>query len=93
MFLEDILQTTGYTNKDMLKYKKEKQCEEKQKTALCEWHSVTQKNTKSESDTQRQRSASNITKDYDLLDDGGDTLLNQLMEKDGNSLDPWLIRE
>lgn len=25
MFLEDILRTTGYTNKEMLKYKKEKQ--------------------------------------------------------------------
>lgn len=25
MFLEDILRTTGYTNKEMVKYKKEKQ--------------------------------------------------------------------
>ncbi|XP_073480730.1 3'-5' RNA helicase YTHDC2 isoform X1 [Aquarana catesbeiana] len=93
MFLEDILRTTGYTNKDMLKYKKEKQCEEKQKSALSEWHSVTPENAKSETETQRQRSASNITKDYDFLDDGGDTLFNQLMEKDVNSLEPWLIRE
>ncbi|XP_077318393.1 3'-5' RNA helicase YTHDC2 isoform X2 [Lithobates pipiens] len=93
MFLEDILRTTGYTNKDMIKYKKEKQCEEKQKSALSEWHLVTPENAKSETQTQRQRSASNITKDYDFLDDGGDTLFNQLMEKDVNSLEPWLIRE
>lgn len=25
LFLENILRTTGYTNKDMMKYKKEKQ--------------------------------------------------------------------
>ncbi|KAM5193048.1 3'-5' RNA helicase YTHDC2 [Mantella aurantiaca] len=93
MFLEDILRTTGYANKDMLKYKKELQCEEKQKSTLSEWHSVIEKNTKSEPDTQRQRSAASITKDYDLLDDGGDALFNQLMEKDVNSLEPWLIKE
>ncbi|XP_018417993.1 PREDICTED: probable ATP-dependent RNA helicase YTHDC2 [Nanorana parkeri] len=93
MFLEDILRTTGYTNKDMLKYKKEKQSEERQKSTLSEWHSVTEKSTKSDTDTQRQRTSASITKDYDLLDDGGDTLFNQLTEKDANSLEPWLIKE
>ncbi|XP_068103375.1 3'-5' RNA helicase YTHDC2 isoform X2 [Hyperolius riggenbachi] len=93
MFLEDILRTTGYRNKDMLKYKKEKQCEERQKTTLSEWHSVTEKSTTSETEPQRQRSAANITDDYDLLDDGGDTAFTQLTEKDVNSLEPWLIKE
>lgn len=54
--------------------------EEKQKSTLSEWHSVTEKNTKSETDTPRQRSAGSITKDYDdLLDYGGDPLFNQLV--------------
>ncbi|KAG9487928.1 hypothetical protein GDO78_007629 [Eleutherodactylus coqui] len=91
MFLEDILRTTGYTNKDMLKYKKEKQCEEKQKTTLSEWHSVKENIIKS--DTQRQRNITNVTEDYDLLDDGGDTVFSQLTEKDVNCLEPWLIKE
>ncbi|XP_044131856.1 3'-5' RNA helicase YTHDC2 [Bufo gargarizans] len=91
MFLEDILRTTGYTNKDMLKYKKEKQCEDKQKTTLSEWHSAKENSLKS--NTQRQRSVTNITEDYDLLDDGGDTVFSQLTEKDVNCLEPWLMKE
>ncbi|XP_063820212.1 3'-5' RNA helicase YTHDC2 [Pseudophryne corroboree] len=91
MFLQDILRTTGYTNKEMLKYNKEKQCEEKQKTTLSEWHSVKENITKA--DTQRQRSVTSITEDYDLLDDGGDSVFSQLTEKDVNCLEPWLIKE
>ncbi|KAM9330935.1 3'-5' RNA helicase YTHDC2 [Gastrophryne carolinensis] len=90
MFLEDILRTTGYTNKDMLKYKSEKQCEEKQKSTLSKWHSVTEKGTQYESSTQRHKSAANVTDDIDLLDEG-DSLFNQLAEKDVNSLEPWLM--
>ncbi|XP_075692702.1 3'-5' RNA helicase YTHDC2 isoform X3 [Rhinoderma darwinii] len=91
MFLEDILGTTSYTNKDMLKYKTEKQCEEKQKTSLSEWHSV--KENSIMSDTQRQRSITNITEDYDLLDDEEDIVFSELIEKDVNCLEPWLIKE
>ncbi|XP_075035779.1 3'-5' RNA helicase YTHDC2 isoform X2 [Mixophyes fleayi] len=91
MFLQDILRTMGYTNKEMLKYKKEKQCEEKQKTTLSEWHSVKENSAKT--DTQRQRSITSITEDYDLLDDGGDTVFSQLTERDVNCLEPWLIKE
>ncbi|XP_073532333.1 3'-5' RNA helicase YTHDC2-like [Phyllobates terribilis] len=91
LFLEDILRTMGYRNKDMLKYKKEKQCEEKQKTTLSEWHSAKENSVKS--DTQRQRSITSIAVDYDLLDDGGDTVFSQLTEKDVNCLEPWLIKE
>ncbi|KAM4710439.1 3'-5' RNA helicase YTHDC2 [Discoglossus pictus] len=91
LFLEDILRTTGYTNKEMLKYKKEKQCEEKQKTTLSEWYSAKENNMKTEH--QRQRSVPNIAEEYDLLDDGGDTVFSQLTEKDVNCLEPWLIKE
>ncbi|XP_073408067.1 3'-5' RNA helicase YTHDC2 isoform X2 [Dendrobates tinctorius] len=91
MFLEDILRTTGYRNKDMLTYKKEKQCEEKQKTTLSEWHSTKENSMKS--NTQRQRRITSIAEDYDLLDDGGNTVFTQLTEKDVNCLEPWLIKE
>ncbi|XP_056393423.1 3'-5' RNA helicase YTHDC2 [Hyla sarda] len=91
LFLEDILRTTGYTNKDMLKYKKEKQCEEKQKMTLFEWHSAKENNIKS--DTQRQRNITNMAEEYDLLDDGADSVFSQLTEKDVNCLEPWLIKE
>uniref|UniRef100_A0A671FHS6 RNA helicase n=1 Tax=Rhinolophus ferrumequinum TaxID=59479 RepID=A0A671FHS6_RHIFE len=91
MFLEDILRTTGYTNKEMLKYKKEKQREEKQQTTLTEWYSAQENTFKPES--QRQRAVPNVTEEYDLLDDGGDAVFSQLTEKDVNCLEPWLIKE
>ncbi|KAF4016950.1 hypothetical protein G4228_008964 [Cervus hanglu yarkandensis] len=91
MFLEDILRTTGYTNKEMLKYKKEKQREEKQQTTLTEWYSAQENTFKPES--QRQRAIPNVTEEYDLLDDGGDAVFSQLTEKDVNCLEPWLIKE
>ncbi|XP_050768677.1 3'-5' RNA helicase YTHDC2 [Gymnogyps californianus] len=91
MFLEDILRSTGYTNKEMLKYKKEKQREEKQQSTLTEWCSAQENNSKLES--QRQRSVPSTTEEYNMLDDGGDTVFNQLTEKDVNCLEPWLIKE
>ncbi|XP_061334506.1 3'-5' RNA helicase YTHDC2 isoform X2 [Pezoporus flaviventris] len=91
MFLEDILRSTGYTNKEMVKYKKEKQREEKQQSSLTEWCSAQENNSKVES--QRQRSVPSATEEYNLLDDGGDTVFNQLAEKDVNCLEPWLIKE
>ncbi|OCU02238.1 3'-5' RNA helicase YTHDC2 [Xenopus laevis] len=91
MFLEDILRSTGYRNKGMLKYNKEKECEEQQKTTLTEWYSAKQKNLKLE--TRRQRSVPAIKEEYDILDDGGDTLFGQMTEKDANCLEPWLVKE
>ncbi|KFW78898.1 putative ATP-dependent RNA helicase YTHDC2, partial [Manacus vitellinus] len=91
MFLEDILRSTGYTNKEMVKYKKEKQQEEKQKNTLTEWCSP-QENT-SKLKPQRQKSVPRATEEYHMLDDGGDTVFNQLTEKDVNCLEPWLIKE
>ncbi|XP_069818801.1 3'-5' RNA helicase YTHDC2 isoform X3 [Dendropsophus ebraccatus] len=91
MFLEDILRTTGYTNKDMLKYKKEKKCEEKQNTTLSEWHSA--KDNSLKSDIQRQKSITNMTEECNLLEDNGDAVLSQPTEKDVNCLEPWLIKE
>ncbi|XP_009467463.1 PREDICTED: probable ATP-dependent RNA helicase YTHDC2 isoform X2 [Nipponia nippon] len=91
MFLEDILRSTGYTNKEMVKYKKEKQREEKQQSTLTEWCSARENNSKL--DAQRQRSVPSATEEYNLLDDGGDTVFNQLTEKDANCLEPWLIKE
>ncbi|XP_074669561.1 3'-5' RNA helicase YTHDC2 isoform X2 [Strix aluco] len=90
MFLEDILRSTGYTNKEMAKYKKEKQQEEKQQSTLTEWCSGQENNSKPES--RRQRSVPSA-EEYNLLDDGGDTVFNQLTEKDANCLEPWLIKE
>uniref|UniRef100_A0A8C3JW07 3'-5' RNA helicase YTHDC2 n=1 Tax=Calidris pygmaea TaxID=425635 RepID=A0A8C3JW07_9CHAR len=91
MFLEDILRSTGYTNKEMMKYKKEKQREEKQQSSLTEWCSAQENNNKLES--QRERSVPSATEEDNLLDDGGDTVFNQLTEKDVNCLEPWLIKE
>ncbi|XP_008936551.1 PREDICTED: probable ATP-dependent RNA helicase YTHDC2, partial [Merops nubicus] len=90
MFLEDILRSTGYMNKEMIKYKKEKQREEKQQNTLTEWCSA-QENSKLESE--RQRSVPGATEVYNLSEDGGDTVFNQLTEKDANSLEPWIIKE
>ncbi|XP_068278683.1 3'-5' RNA helicase YTHDC2 isoform X2 [Nyctibius grandis] len=91
MFLEDILRSTGYTNKEMVKYQKEKQQEEKQRSSLTEWCSARENSSKLES--QRLRSVPSATEEYNLLDDGGDTVFNQLTEKDVNCLEPWLIKE
>ncbi|XP_032531141.1 3'-5' RNA helicase YTHDC2 isoform X1 [Chiroxiphia lanceolata] len=91
MFLEDILRSTGYTNKEMIKYKKEKQQEEKQQSSLTEWCSAQENNSTLE--PQRQKSVPRATEEYNLLDDGGDTVFNQLTEKDVNCLEPWLIKE
>ncbi|XP_010166880.1 3'-5' RNA helicase YTHDC2, partial [Antrostomus carolinensis] len=91
MFLEDILRSTGYTNEEMIKYKKEKQREEKQQNTLTEWCSAQENNSKLES--QRQRSVPSTAEEYNLLPDGGATVLNQLTEKDVSCLEPWLIKE
>ncbi|XP_027508299.1 3'-5' RNA helicase YTHDC2 isoform X2 [Corapipo altera] len=91
MFLEDILRSTGYTNKEMIKYKKEKQQEEKQQSSLTEWCSAQENNSTLE--PQRQKSVPRATEECNLLGDGGDTVFNQLAEKDVNCLEPWLIKE
>ncbi|XP_050186132.1 3'-5' RNA helicase YTHDC2-like [Myiozetetes cayanensis] len=91
MFLEDILRSTGYTNKEMIKYKKEKQREEKQQSSLTEWCSAQENNSKLE--PQRPKSVPRAAEEYNLLGDGGDTVFNQLTEKDVNCLEPWLIKE
>ncbi|XP_054253200.1 3'-5' RNA helicase YTHDC2 [Indicator indicator] len=91
MFLEDILRSTGYTNKEMVKYEKEKQQEEKQQSTLSEWCSVQENNSKLV--PRRQKSVPSATSECNLLDDGGDTVFNQLTEKDANCLEPWLITE
>ncbi|XP_071436889.1 3'-5' RNA helicase YTHDC2-like isoform X2 [Pithys albifrons albifrons] len=90
MFLEDILRSTKYTNKEMVKYKKEKQQEEKQQSTLTEWCSAQESNSK----PQRQKSViRSATEEYNLLSDGDDTVFSQLTEKDVNCLEPWLIKE
>ncbi|XP_062409624.1 3'-5' RNA helicase YTHDC2 [Sardina pilchardus] len=91
LFLEDVLRTTGYANKDMLKYKKEMQRVEKQQTSLTEWCNVREGVPRQE--TQRDKMAARIFQENDLLDDGGDGVFSQLNEKDVASLDPWLLKE
>ncbi|XP_041567027.1 3'-5' RNA helicase YTHDC2 isoform X3 [Taeniopygia guttata] len=91
MFLEDILRSTGYTNKDMVKYKKEKQKEEKQQSTLTEWCSARENSSKLE--PERPRFVPRATEECSLLGDDGDTVFNQLTEKDANCLELWLIKE
>uniref|UniRef100_A0A8C3NU96 RNA helicase n=1 Tax=Cyanoderma ruficeps TaxID=181631 RepID=A0A8C3NU96_9PASS len=91
MFLEDILRSTGYANKEMVKYKKEKQQEERQKNTLAEWCSAPENTNKPAS--RRQKSVSRANEEYKWLDDSGDTVFNQLTEKDVNCLEPWIVKE
>ncbi|KAG7476581.1 hypothetical protein MATL_G00084360 [Megalops atlanticus] len=92
LFLEDILRTTGYSNKDMIKYRKEMHKEEKQQTSLTEWCRV--RDTGSWQEPQRDRTAVRALQENDLLDDTADSVFNQLQtEKDVASLDPWLLKE
>ncbi|KAM6985128.1 LOW QUALITY PROTEIN: 3'-5' RNA helicase YTHDC2 [Aplochiton taeniatus] len=96
LYLEDILRTTGYANKDMVKYKKEMQREEKQQTSLTEWCNVQEgggSSSRQEPQRDKMSSSSCLLQDNDLLDDGGDGVFNQLKEKDVSSLDPWLLKE
>ncbi|XP_010144884.1 PREDICTED: probable ATP-dependent RNA helicase YTHDC2, partial [Eurypyga helias] len=64
---------------------------EKQQSTLTEWCFAQENNRKP--DSQRQKSVPSATAEYNLLDDGGDTVLNQMTEKDANCLEPWLIKE
>ncbi|KAL2293879.1 hypothetical protein Nmel_007577 [Mimus melanotis] len=91
MFLEDILRSTGYTNKEMVKYKTEKQQEEKQQSTLSEWCSARENN--SELESQRPRPVPRATEECSLLGDDGDTVFNQLTEKDVNCLEQWIVKE
>ncbi|XP_066516299.1 3'-5' RNA helicase YTHDC2 isoform X2 [Hoplias malabaricus] len=91
LFLEDILRTTGYTNKDMVKYKTEMQREERQQTSLTEWCEV--KEGFSRPEPQREKTPTCILQENDLLDDLGDSAFCQLNEKDVTSLEPWLLKE
>ncbi|CAB1332793.1 unnamed protein product, partial [Coregonus sp. 'balchen'] len=93
LFLEDILRTTGYSNKDMMKYKKAIQREEKQQTSLTEWCKVHEGGSRQEPKREKTTSASCVLQENDLLDDGGDSVFTQLNEKDVASLDPWLLKE
>uniref|UniRef100_A0A671M4S5 RNA helicase n=1 Tax=Sinocyclocheilus anshuiensis TaxID=1608454 RepID=A0A671M4S5_9TELE len=90
LFLEDILRTTGYTNKDMMKYKKE---------AL---HLFDQNTVKTWCDARldvlqpeapREKTHTCVLQENDLLDDGGDSVFSQMSEKDVATLEPWLLRE
>lgn len=51
--------------------------EEKQQTTLTEWYSAQENTFKPKS--QRRRTVPSVTAEYDLLDDGGDTVFSQLV--------------
>lgn len=51
--------------------------EVKQQSTLTEWYSAQEDSSKPES--QRQRSIPNLSEEYNLMDDGGDTVFNQLV--------------
>uniref|UniRef100_A0A8B9HP93 RNA helicase n=1 Tax=Astyanax mexicanus TaxID=7994 RepID=A0A8B9HP93_ASTMX len=77
LYLEDILRTTSYMNKDMVRYKKEMQKEEKQQTSLTEWCEV--KEGVSRPEPQRDRRPACVLQENDLLYDGGDSVFSQLV--------------
>uniref|UniRef100_A0A4W5PYT4 YTH N6-methyladenosine RNA binding protein C2 n=1 Tax=Hucho hucho TaxID=62062 RepID=A0A4W5PYT4_9TELE len=88
LFLEDILRTTGYANKDMMKYKKESQRGNYQPSLNPEWCKVQECGSRQE--PQREKtSASCVLQENDLLIQA---VLFQ-NEKDVASLDPWLLKE
>ncbi|KAK3527693.1 hypothetical protein QTP86_034156 [Hemibagrus guttatus] len=91
LFLEDILRSTGYTNKEMAKYKSEMHKEAKQQTSLTEWCAV--KAGVSRRESQRNQHSASVLQDTDLLDNGGDSVFSQMSEKDVTSLEPWLLKE
>ncbi|XP_063065850.1 3'-5' RNA helicase YTHDC2 [Engraulis encrasicolus] len=96
LFLEDVLRTTGYANKDMMKYQKEMQRVSQQQTSLQEWCKVREGGGAkpevgvAKSEPQRGKMAACILQENELLDDA---IFNQLSEKDVSSLDPWLLKE
>ncbi|KAF5909510.1 putative ATP-dependent RNA helicase YTHDC2 isoform X1, partial [Clarias magur] len=91
LFLEDILRTTGYTNKEMAKYKADMQKEVKQQTSLTEWCKV--QADVSPPASQKNRQSASFQQEADLLDSGGDSVYSQMGEKDLSSLEPWLLKE
>ncbi|XP_017315800.1 3'-5' RNA helicase YTHDC2 isoform X2 [Ictalurus punctatus] len=91
LFLEDILRTTGYTNKEMAEYKAEMQKEAKQQTSLIEWCEV--KVGVSPPECRKNRQSASVPQEADLLDSGGDSVFSQMSEKDVTSLEPWLLKE
>ncbi|OXB79485.1 UNVERIFIED_CONTAM: hypothetical protein H355_013881 [Colinus virginianus] len=90
MFLEDILRSTGYINKEMVKYIKEKQREEQQ-SALTEWCSAGENSSNPQSG--RKKSVASVSEEYNVLGSSGETVFDNLVEKDSGCLEPWLIKE
>uniref|UniRef100_A0A3B3T4R6 RNA helicase n=1 Tax=Paramormyrops kingsleyae TaxID=1676925 RepID=A0A3B3T4R6_9TELE len=90
LFLEDILRTTGYANKEMIKYRKEMQKEEMQQNSLTEWCKA--QDGRSRPEQQRAKAAACVLQESALLE-GGDSIFCQLNEKDAASLEPWLVKE
>ncbi|XP_018589914.1 3'-5' RNA helicase YTHDC2 isoform X2 [Scleropages formosus] len=84
LFLEDILRTTGYRNKDMMKYKKEIQKVMKQQLSLTEWCAHQEGSSRQE--RQEPSVAACVLQKNNLPDDGQN-------EKDVASLEPWLVEE
>lgn len=83
LFLEDILRSTAYTNKDMIKYKKEAQKEESQQCSLSEWceRDVPQADPP-------ERPTVCVLQDNQLLDDGGDSVFSQMVQTHTHTCTP-----
>uniref|UniRef100_A0A8C9VBT5 RNA helicase n=1 Tax=Scleropages formosus TaxID=113540 RepID=A0A8C9VBT5_SCLFO len=92
LFLEDILRTTGYRNKDMMKYKKEIQKVMKQQLSLTEWCAHQEGSSRQE--RQEPSVAACVLQKNNLPDDGqvSGSIFSQ-NEKDVASLEPWLVEE
>ncbi|XP_029921977.1 3'-5' RNA helicase YTHDC2 isoform X2 [Myripristis murdjan] len=91
LFLEDILRLTGYTNKDMMKYKEEMQRKEKKKKALTKWFKTVE--DASALELQRNKTETSCVLDNSLLEEVGAGIFNEPNENEGTHLDMWLLKE
>uniref|UniRef100_UPI003AAAF468 3'-5' RNA helicase YTHDC2 isoform X2 n=1 Tax=Centroberyx gerrardi TaxID=166262 RepID=UPI003AAAF468 len=91
LFLEDILRLTGYTNKDMRKYKEEMQRKEKKQKSLTEWCKAVEDDSPQEQ--QRSKTSASGVSQNSHLEGGGDGVFNESSENERAHLDPWLLKE
>ncbi|XP_076615090.1 3'-5' RNA helicase YTHDC2 isoform X1 [Chaetodon auriga] len=88
LFLEDILRLTGFTNKDILKYKGETEKEEKRQERLTEWCKAVE-NSSVEEELRNPVSASGFLQDSSSVD----SACKQPSESGTEQLEPWLLKE
>ncbi|XP_034047713.1 3'-5' RNA helicase YTHDC2 [Thalassophryne amazonica] len=89
VFLEDVLRFTGYSNKDMMKFKEDAQRTEKKQKRLTEWCQAVENGSVQEEDTTAD-CAAGFVQDSSSLEQGNKNS-NKLTET--GQLHPWLLKE